>query len=127
MAIIGFLPPDGVFIPCHSWGHMDTAIRICKDLNQKFTNGVEAEEYLLQLGYVVFTSRDCYMYHYKTTIPEEETEEETTEYIYLTEAQINFIQTQEERLAWNDYDQAFAVHRLVENDAFIFNKYGRIR
>ena len=58
MSLCGFLAPDGVFTECDSWEHMQTAADISKEkYNKTFQHLYEAEDYLYEIGYVVFYAR----------------------------------------------------------------------
>ena len=57
---LGFLSPEGVLTECVSWGHLSKAEEICKQLGIKTRNGVEAEQYLMNKGYIVVRAQDVY-------------------------------------------------------------------
>lgn len=79
--MIGFLSPEGKFIECCSWGHTDKAKEICEEkYNKEFTIGLEAEDYLLSLGYLVLRARDAYMSYLNDC-----------KWIVLTDEQINWL------------------------------------
>ena len=59
MALCGFLAPDGTFTECDSWEHTSTAQEIAEKCNQSFLNGIQAENFLFDAGYVGFYSRDA--------------------------------------------------------------------
>ena len=48
----GFLKPDGTLIPCESFEHTSKAFDICLALNIPCRSGIDAEDKLLDLGYV---------------------------------------------------------------------------
>ena len=56
----GYLTPEGILEECDSYEHCDKAREICESLGQKFLTGVQAENYLLDKGYVVVRTRDVY-------------------------------------------------------------------
>ena len=61
---IGFLAPNGDFIECESWEHMSFALDLVEKMKDapdkaKF-NGLTAEEYLQELGYIVVRASDVY-------------------------------------------------------------------
>ncbi len=50
---IGILAPDGTFTPCEPYEHSDAALEIAEKISEKiFISRIDAEEYLLSLGYV---------------------------------------------------------------------------
>lgn len=55
MILSGFLAPDGYYTECVRWSHLSTAERIAHEVyEQKAFEGLQAEEYLLDQGYVIF-------------------------------------------------------------------------
>lgn len=55
MILSGFLAPDGMFTKCEHWGHLSAAENITNEVYaQRTLEGIQAEEYLLDRGYVVF-------------------------------------------------------------------------
>lgn len=56
----GFLSPEAVLYECASYDHLSTAIKICEGLGKVCYNGIEAEDYLMDLGWVVVRARDVY-------------------------------------------------------------------
>lgn len=62
MNYTGILSPDGNFIECESYEHLDLAKEIAKKLNSEYSHksGLDCEEYLQKLGYVVVRARDVY-------------------------------------------------------------------
>lgn len=54
----GFLKPDGTLIPCESYEHTSKAFDICWALNIPCRSGIDAEDKLLDLGYVEVRARD---------------------------------------------------------------------
>lgn len=55
---IGFLKPDGTLIACEHYEHLSKARDICMDLDIPFKSGIDAEDKLLDLGYVGIRARD---------------------------------------------------------------------
>lgn len=113
--IIGFLTPNGTFIKCNSWEHFDTALRICRKIGENFYNGYEAEQYLLNKGCVIFRSRDAYMNHYKDA--GKGFDKDNVKIIYLTEAQLKWINQKQDKAAWNNIEQAECVNEILKWDA----------
>jgi hypothetical protein len=62
MNCIGILSPNGSFIECESYEHLDVAKEIAEKLNSEYAykNGVACEEYLQKLGYIIVRARDVY-------------------------------------------------------------------
>ena len=60
MNYTGILSPNGSFVECESYEHLDLAKEIAEKLDSEYAykNGVACEEYLQKLGYVVVRSRD---------------------------------------------------------------------
>ncbi len=58
----GILSPDGSFVECESYEHLDLAKEIAENLNSEYAhkNGVACEEYLQKLGYIIVRARDVY-------------------------------------------------------------------
>ena len=54
----GFLKPDGTLIPCESFEHTSKALDICWAINIPCRSGIDAEDKLLDLGYVEVRARD---------------------------------------------------------------------
>lgn len=54
----GFLKPDGTLVPCESFEHTIKAFDICLALNIPCRSGIDAEDKLLDLGYVEVRARD---------------------------------------------------------------------
>ena len=53
--LIGYLSPEGTFYQCSFYGHMEKAMYLCQTLYDKsFPNGIRAEEYLINKGFVIF-------------------------------------------------------------------------
>lgn len=56
--LVGLLAPDGIWTECESWTHLDTAQEICdKFYNKEFIFGYQAENFLYDKGYVIFSAR----------------------------------------------------------------------
>ena len=62
MNYIGILSPNGSFVECESYEHLELAKEIAEKLNSdyKYKNGVECETYLQKLGYVIVRAHDVY-------------------------------------------------------------------
>lgn len=62
MNYTGILSPDGSFVECESYEHLDLAKEIAEKLNSDYSykNGVQCEEYLQKLGYIIVRARDVY-------------------------------------------------------------------
>ena len=62
MNYIGILSPDGSFIECESYEHLDLAKEIAEKLNSEYQhkNRIDCEEYLQKLGHVIVRARDVY-------------------------------------------------------------------
>jgi len=60
-SLCGFLSPDGTFIECESWEHLDTAKKLVSEYypNKTFQykNRLTYEDFLFDSGWVSFTSR----------------------------------------------------------------------
>ena len=58
----GILSPDGSFIECESYEHLDLAKEIAGKLNGEYSHkdGLACEEYLQKLGYIIVRARDMY-------------------------------------------------------------------
>ena len=60
--MIGFLSPNGKFYSCEPWCHLDAAETICDQVyNKYFPFRDEAENYLLQKGYLELRQKDSFM------------------------------------------------------------------
>ena len=58
---IGYLAPDGTLFECESWEHLDLAERMVEKLTDRpFANRLQAEDYLLDHGFVAVRARDVY-------------------------------------------------------------------
>lgn len=103
---IGFLAPNGIMHSCSSWEHLSKAVEIASKLGQSFYNGVDAEEYLQKLGWVVVRARDVYalvgMYH-----------PETKKRIHLTQEQKEWLLSHYERMS---VAKRASVDELFDND-----------
>lgn len=62
MNYIGILSPDGSFIECESYEHLELAKEIAEKLNSEYSykSGIVCEEYLQKLGYIIVRARDVY-------------------------------------------------------------------
>lgn len=62
MNYIGILSPNGSFIECKSYEHLDLAKEIAEKLNSEYSheNGIVCEEYLQKLGYIIVRAHDMY-------------------------------------------------------------------
>lgn len=56
-SLMGFMSPDGKFYYCPYWGHMDEAKRIVRDDFGLEKDGLDAEKFLIDNGYVVMYAR----------------------------------------------------------------------
>lgn len=53
-SLLGFVAPDGTFTHCPFWRHIEIAESLVKKIyNIESMNGVDAEKFLLQKGYVI--------------------------------------------------------------------------
>lgn len=57
MTLCGFLAPDGTYTECQPWEHMPSAQEICEASGKTGLNGIEAEDFLFDQGYVIFYAR----------------------------------------------------------------------
>lgn len=56
--MVGFLAPDGAFEKCAPWEHTKKAKEIIfRKHGLEFKNGLQAEDYLYEQGYVMFFAR----------------------------------------------------------------------
>ena len=56
--LIGFLAPDGTYTECEHFGHMDHAKDLVEEGYDKILNGIDAERFLYENGYVGFYARN---------------------------------------------------------------------
>ncbi len=60
----GFLDTEGNLHECEYWEHLDKAFTIVKNMGVFVANKLEAEEYLLKLGWIVIRTKNVYgLYH----------------------------------------------------------------
>ena len=61
---IGILAPDGTLTPCNSYEHLSLASEMVENMEDAPVDvkcsGIDAEQYLQQLGYVIVRARDVY-------------------------------------------------------------------
>lgn len=62
MNYTGILSPNGNFIECESYEHLDLAKEIAEKLNSEYSykNGIACEKYLQKMGYIIVRARDVY-------------------------------------------------------------------
>lgn len=62
MNYIGILSPDGNFIECKSYEHLDLAKEIAEKLNSDYMykGHIACEEYIQKLGYIIVRAHDVY-------------------------------------------------------------------
>ncbi len=62
MNYTGILSPNGSFIECESYEHLDLAKEIAGKLNSDYSykTGFACEKYLQKLGYIIVRARDVY-------------------------------------------------------------------
>ena len=61
MTRIGYLSPEGELHECEPWEHLDKATEIAESLTHRTPlTRLDAEQYLLNLGYLVVASRSVY-------------------------------------------------------------------
>lgn len=103
---IGFLAPNGTLYPCSSWEHLSKAVEIASKLGQSFYRGVDAEDYLQKLGWVVVRANDVYalvgMRH-----------PETKKRIHLTKEQKEWLLSHYEKMSAT---KRASVDELFDND-----------
>lgn len=88
--MIGFLSPDGEFYNCEPWCHLDAAKVICSQVyNKRFPFKDEAENYLLQKGYLELRQKDSFMAIFDTK----------GEFIFLSKKQIKFLTDNVQKLS----------------------------
>lgn len=58
--MIGFLDPEGKLHECNSYEHLDLAVEITEKMGKSFRNRLDAENYLLSLGWIAVRARDVY-------------------------------------------------------------------
>lgn len=56
----GFLDREGKLHSCNAWEHLDKEAEIVEEMGVEISNGLDAEEYLQKLGWIVIRSRDVY-------------------------------------------------------------------
>lgn len=132
--IIGYLSPEGKFYACSSYNHLNTAINIyngldiykdvhlSENIDYDYTNGIKAEIYLLNTGYLVFRSRDVSYNHFCTRdygCSISNTDNNAIVNV-LTDAQINFIYKCNEDLSWNNESQLASILKITAMDDSIY-------
>lgn len=87
----GFLDTEGILHECASWEHTSKATSIIKEMNMSnINNGVEAEECLQKLGWLVVRNTDIYgLIGYLN---------DNGEVIYLSKAQKKWLEDNYEKL-----------------------------
>lgn len=126
--LIGILTPDGKFFKCSSYGHSSLATSICKKLGRD-ENGYYAENYLLNMEYIIFRARDCYMNNFKSRdfyneysdVVNESKEEFHMNFI--TEAQHKFINKFKKQA--NNLEQYDYIIKMLEMDRDIKEDYDK--
>lgn len=84
--LCGFLAPDGTYTSCPTFAHTECAFDICEEIyGQEFLNGILAEDFLYEKGYVIFYARNA---RYRFFLINEDG---TREVNLLTDNQIDFI------------------------------------
>lgn len=58
----GYLTPQGILLECESYEHLEKAKEAVEGITNTswIKSGLEAENYLLDLGYIVVRARDAY-------------------------------------------------------------------
>lgn len=106
MRLIGFLAPDGTYTQCPSYAHMETARMVCKESYDKiFHSGIDAENFLLEQGYVGFYARGASKHFF---------EKDTGKLMLLTDEQRDFIINN--LINVNNFDQKLDVEQILEYD-----------
>ena len=116
--IIGYLAPDGKFTACFTYNHTDCAMKICNDLGVYFQSFTQAEDYLLDSGYICFRARDV-LYHTFASDEYKKYCNISQEFVVnlLTDAQKFFIDKHNQDADWNNSDQAEDIHKLLKEQA----------
>lgn len=85
MIPIGILDTNGHLHQCDSYGHLDLAEDLVKEMGVTVKNRLKAEEYLQKLGYVIIRAHDVYGYigYFKN--------KNSDVRYHLTEAQIDWL------------------------------------
>lgn len=62
MNYIGILSPNGSFIECESYEHLELAKEVAEKLNSEYSyqSGIACEYYLQKLGYIIVRAHDVY-------------------------------------------------------------------
>lgn len=123
--VIGYLSPIGKFYSCLSYGHTDLALSICQKLyKSEITrfNIIDAEKYLLDLGYICFRARDVIYVHLcsKNYCNHLNTNNKLVNII--SESQHNYIKNIFNSNSWNNLDQLDSMNRIL-NDNQSFESY----
>lgn len=105
--LCGFLAPDGTYTECPIFAHSEAALDICDEVyGEEFLNGILAEDYLYEKGYVIFYARNA---RYKFFLVNQDG---TREVNLLTDVQIDFIINHLETA--NNYEQNNDMLELLE-------------
>jgi len=84
--LCGFLAPDGTYTSCPMFAHTECALDIVLEVyGEEFFNGIFAEDFLYEKGYVIFYARNA---RYRFFLINQDG---TREVNLLTDAQIDFI------------------------------------
>lgn len=110
--IIGYLAPDGKFTSCTSYEHSSCATWICRKLGFGDT-GYEAEQRLLNLGYICFRSRDAFMNYFRNDVEERIP-------VIITDEQEQFIKENIEHM--NNLEQLEDVNNMLEYSQYLKDK-----
>ena len=108
--LCGFLAPDGTYTECPIFAHTEAALDICEEVyGEEFFNGIQAEDYLYEKGYVVFYARNA---RYRFFLNNQDRSRKEREVNLLTDTQIDFIINHLETA--NNFEQKGDMLELLE-------------
>ena len=115
---LGYLSPDGKFYTCNYWEHMSLAVRICHEITgTEFYSGFKAEQYLLDIGYLVIRSRNI---GYNSICSKEYGDSincDKTIVNLITTAQHNYIRELFNNNSWSNLDQLDSMNEVLKTDS----------
>lgn len=118
---LGFLSPGGKLYECHSYDHLETAMKICTSFENpvyELRTNLDCEDYLMDIGYVCLRARSVnfssfcskkYSQHFNAKVCVN----------FLTNSQIEYLEKLFKNDAWFNLDQMDSADMILKYDELL--------
>lgn len=118
---LGYLDRNGKLYECHSYDHLDMAMKICKSFEHpiyELRTNLDCEDYIMDVGYVCLRARTVNFSNFTTRKYAEHFGAKFCNN-FLTEAQREYLENLFKSNEWFNTDQMDVANEILEYDKMI--------